>query len=235
MLLHASDGQCAGCEIENIALRNTAAYAACRHDKLPQVGVWAGVCCGHVTEDSLRNCPCPCDEDDGAGDEGGDDQHEDQQRTRARKTAHHTEWTQRRDAKLTEIQDHFYRLKAKLASSAALCKDSKDKEDFFERAEKVDSHILAAFQELNDVPDLPQSTVANRFRSDPKRGQRPKTPPTKRADAPPQKRPAANGGSAAVPTTPASHTAASPRHVVIVLSDSDDERELRNGGASSSD
>jgi hypothetical protein len=69
LLLHASDGQCAGCEIENIALRNTAAYAACRHDQLPQVGVWAGVCCGRVTEDSLRNCPCPCDEDDGAGDE----------------------------------------------------------------------------------------------------------------------------------------------------------------------
>ena len=124
----------------------------------------------------------------GAGDEGGDDHHEDQQRTRARKTAHHTEWTQRRDAKLIEIQDHFYRLKAKLASSSALCKDSKEKEEFFERAEKVDSHILAAFQELTDVPDLPQSTVPNRYRSDPKRGQRPKTPPSKRAAVPHQDR-----------------------------------------------
>ena len=127
---------------------------------------------------------------------------------------------------MTLIQDHYYRLQAKLKS----CGEA----EFFERAEKVDGHILAAFKELSDVQDVPQSTVANRYPSDPKRGQRPKTPPPKRA-TPPPKRQAAIGGSAMVPTTPASHTAANPRHVVIVLSDSDDERELRNGGASSSD
>jgi hypothetical protein len=135
---------------------------------------------------------------------------------------------------LTEIQDHCYRLKAKLASSAALCKDSKDKEDFFERAEKVDSHILAAFQELSDVPDLPQSTVANRYRDDAKRGQRSQPPQKKRATA-------GGGGSAAarVSTTPASHTSQPVRYAVIDISDSDElekyEQELRNDGASSSD
>ena len=113
-------------------------------------------------------------EHDGEGDDhhdAGGDHHEDQRRTSAR-----TEWIQRRDAKLTQIQDHFYRLKSKMASSSALCKDSKDKEDFFERAAKVDGHILAAFQEFSDVPDLPQRMVANGYRGDRKRGQRAQTP-----------------------------------------------------------
>ena len=237
LLLHASDTQYAGCDIENIALRNTAAYAACRDPKLIQVRLWTGVRCSHVTEDSLRNCPCPCDEHDGEGDDhhdAGDDHNEDERRTSARKSAHHTDWIQRRNAKMTEIQDHFYRLKAKLACSAALCKDSKDKEDFFERAEKVDNHILAAFQDLSDVPDLPQSTVANRYRDDAKRGQRSQPPQKKRATA-------GGGGSAAarVSTTPASHTSQPVRYAVINISDSDEleeyEQELRNDGACSSD
>jgi len=99
LLLHASDDQCAGCDIENIALRNTAAYAACRDAKLIQFKLWTGVRCGHVTEDSLRNCPCPCDEPDGEGDDHpdvGDDHHEDGS---ARRRPHHTDWIQRRDAK----------------------------------------------------------------------------------------------------------------------------------------
>ncbi len=51
-----------------------------------------------------------------------------------------------------------------------------DKEDFFERARKVDIRILTAFQELSDVQDALQSTVANRYHDDPKRGQRAKHP-----------------------------------------------------------
>ena len=232
LLLHASNGECAGCEIGNIALRNTAAFAACRDAKLIQrsPGDWKGVHCSHVTEESLLNCPQNgrCDDRDDDHDDQ-DDGHDDDHgaRSSARQVAKKTEWRQRRDARMTLIQDHYYRLQTKLKS----CGEA----EFFELAEKVDGHILAAWRELSDVQDVPQSTVANRYPSDPKRGQRPKTPPSKRAAAPPPKRPAATGGSAAVRTTPASHTAASPRHVVIVLSDSDDERELRNGGASSSD
>jgi hypothetical protein len=229
LLLYASDNKCAGCDIENIALRNTAAYAACRDAKLIQVALWTGVRCGHVTEDSLRHCPCPCDEHGSEGDdhrEGGDDQYEDQRETSARtqkKGNASSEWIQRRDAKLAEIQDHFYRLKAKLASSSALCKDQKDKEDFFERAEKVDSHILAAFQELSDVPDVPQSTVALRYRDDAKR-RRPKTPP------PNKRRTIARGESAPkVSATPASC------HAIIHVSDSEELEEILNGGASSDD
>ena len=76
-----------------------------------------------------------------------------------------------RDAELQKIQDHYYRVKAKLLSC--------DKEEFFERARKVDTHILAAFQEVNDVQDAPQSTVAHRYRDDPKRRQRaPTLPPS---------------------------------------------------------
>ncbi len=84
------------------------------------------------------------------------------------------------------------------------------------------------------MPDLAQSTVANRYRDDRKRGQRPKTPQKKRAKA-------GGGGSAAVrvSTTPASHTSQPVRYAVIDISDSDElqeyEQELRNDGASSSD
>ena len=91
-----------------------------------------------------------------------------------------------RDAELTKIQDHYYRVKAKLLSC--------DKEEFFERARNVDAHILKAFQELSDIQDVAQSTVANRYRDDPKRSQRAKTPPLRRAATPPLKRQAAAAG-----------------------------------------
>jgi hypothetical protein len=122
-----------------------------------------------------------------------------------------------RDAELTKIQDHFYRVKAKLQSCG--------KEEFFERAGKVDAHILAALQELSDVQDAAQSTVANRYRDDPKRGQRAKkipcaaTLPLKRQAA------AAGGGCSATSTT----------YSVIDISDSEELEVLRNDGAPSSD
>ena len=57
LLLHASHGECAGCEIGNIALRNTAAFAACRDAKLIQRSPcdWKGIHCGHVTEECTLN------------------------------------------------------------------------------------------------------------------------------------------------------------------------------------
>jgi hypothetical protein len=133
-----------------------------------------------------------------------------------------------------------YRVKAKL-----LCCD---KEQFLERAPKVDRHILAAFQELEDVQDRAQSTVANRYPDDPKRRQRPKTPPLKRTGAAP-KRPAAGGGNSARPAATgggnsASHAiiqisdtgaGAAPAYAFIQISDSEDEDKLRKGGAPSSD
>jgi hypothetical protein len=118
-----------------------------------------------------------------------------------------------RDAELTKIQDHFYRVKAKLLSC--------DKEQFLERAQMVDRHILTAFQELEDVQDRAQSTVAHRYPDDPRRRQR-KTPPPKRTGAAPKRPAAAAGGNSA-------------SHVIIQISESEDLDELRNGGASSSD
>jgi len=222
LLLHASNGECAGCEIGNIALRNTAAFAACRDAKLflRSPCDWKGILCGHVTEESLRNCPSegPCDDgDDNQDDQDDQDDHE--QRRSRRKVSETAKWKQMRDAELTKIQDHFYRVKAKLLSC--------DEEEFLERAQKVDRHILTAFQELEDVQDKAQSTVAHRYREDPKRRQRPKTPPPKRTSTAP-KRPAAGGGAA-------SHTFHTDTYVVIEISDSEELDELRNGGASSDD
>ena len=119
-----------------------------------------------------------------------------------------------RDAELTKIQDHFYRVKAKLLSC--------DKEQFLERAQMVDRHILTAFQELEDVQDRAQSTVANRYPDDPKRRQRPKTPPLKRTGAAPKRPAAAGGGNSA-------------SYAIVEISDSEDADELRKGGAPSSD
>ena len=176
-----------------------------------------------VTEESLRNCPSegPCDDgDDNQDDQDDQDDHDDHEQRRSRRKVSETaKWKQMRDAELTKIQDHFYRVKAKLLSC--------DEEEFLERAQKVDRHILTAFQELEDVQDKAQSTVAHRYREDPKRRQRPKTPPPKRTSTPP-KRPAAGGGAA-------SHTCHTDTYVVIEISDSEELDELRNGGASSDD
>jgi hypothetical protein len=235
LLLHASNGECAGCEIGNIALRNTAAFAACRDEKLIKRTPcdWKGILCGHVTEESLRNCPC----NDGADDQDGQDNHDDhedgdvqERRTSQRKISEAAQWRQMHEVELTKIQDHYYRVKAKLLSC--------EKEEFFERARKVDAHILEAFQELSDVQDVPQSTVANRYRDDPKRGQRAKNPPLRPAAPPPHKRQAAAGGGCCATSaiyTPAA--AGKTGYAVIHLSDSDElemfEDENRGGGASS--
>ena len=226
LLLHASNGECAGYEIGNIALRNTAAFAACRDEKLIKRTPcdWKGILCGHVTEESLRNCPCNDGDDnqDGQDDhDDHDDRHVHEQRTSQRKISETAKWKETRDAEVTKIQDHFYRVKAKLLSC--------DKEEFFERAPKVDAHILAAFRELEDVQDMPQSTVAHRYRDDPKRRQRPKTPPPKRT-ATPRQLPAATGGGPASP--PPKRTT---MYTVIHISDSEEMEELLCGGASSSD
>ena len=55
LILHASNMICAGCEIGNIALRNTAAFAACRDEKVIRraPGDWKGIHCAHVTEIAL--------------------------------------------------------------------------------------------------------------------------------------------------------------------------------------
>jgi hypothetical protein len=57
LLLHASNGECAGCEIGNIALRNTAAFAACRDDKLIKRTPcdWKGILCGMTAVTLLKN------------------------------------------------------------------------------------------------------------------------------------------------------------------------------------
>jgi len=114
-----------------------------------------------------------------------------------------------REAEITKLQDHFYRVKSKLRS----CK----REEFSQRAARVDGHLLAAFQELSDVQDIADTTVAHRYRDDPKRQQRPQ---------PKRAKPAATGGG------PASHTS---RYSVIHISDSEELEELLNGGASSTD
>ncbi len=125
---------------------------------------------------------------------------------------------------MTKIQEHYYRVRSKLLS----CK----KEEFPDRAARVDGHLLAAFQELGDVEDVPQSTVANRYRDDPKRCQRPKNPPLRRAATPPLKRQAAAGGGGS-----ASGTSDIPSMYVRfdISSDSEAVEALRNGGAPSDD
>ena len=102
---------------------------------------------------------------------------------------------------------------------------------------KVDAHLLQAFQELGDVEDVADTTVAHRHRDDPKRGQRPKTPPSKRTATPQPKRQAADGGSAAAAGGSAGTSTSAPAHAsiytVINISDSDDLQTLLNGGAPS--
>jgi hypothetical protein len=239
ILLHASGNSCAGCERENIALRNTAAFAACNDPSLISRTEhdWKGIMCSHVTEDSLKNCPSgDVDNDSDHGDQdGGDDQgaRAAPKRRSSRQIEEDARWKQHRDDEMTRIQDHFYRLKSKLLSCT--------REQFPDRAARVDAHIVAAFRELADVQDVPQSTIAARFQDDPKRTQRPKTPPSKRAATPAggsartSTSAPAGGGAARVSAPPASHTSVSVRNVVYVFSDSDDVRELLEGGASSSE
>jgi hypothetical protein len=220
ILLHASNNSCAGCESENIALRNTAAFAACNDLSLIQRSAndWRGIMCGHVTRDSLKNCPSGDVDNDGDNDGGQDtgDAPAVQKRTSSRQAEEDARWKESREAEITKLQDHFYRVKSKLRS----CK----REEFSQRAARVDGHLLAAFQELSDVQDIADTTVAHRYRDDPKRQQRPPPKLVKRTATPPQ-RPAAGGG-------PASHTS---RYSVIHISDSEELEELLNGGASSTD
>jgi hypothetical protein len=50
--------------MENMAIRNTDAFAACRDETMIHRGAfdWKGIVCGHVTEEKLNACPCPIDE-----------------------------------------------------------------------------------------------------------------------------------------------------------------------------
>ena len=228
ILLHASSNACAGCECENIALRNTAAFAACNDLTLIKRSAndWRGIICGHVTEESLRNCP--------SGDIGNDDAGEAPsaqaapRRASIRRAEDEARWRQHRDSEMTKLQDHYYRVRSKLLS----CK----REEFPQRAAKVDAHLLQAFEELGDVEDVADTVVAHRYRDDPRRRT---TPPPKRARTP---APAAAGGGVPAPivsSTPASHTSKTVSYAVIHISDSEDleiyDRENRAGGAPSDD
>ena len=239
LLLHATKGQCAGCEIENIALRNTAAFAACRDAALIRRAAydWKGVVCGHVTEESLNVCPYPCEEDDGSGDDGRDVGGDDGEgpmagpsRAKTRQTSEEIQLKAKREARMKEIQDHYYRLKAKLES----CKTA----DFWEKADGVDGHILEAYRELGGVADVAQTVVAHRYRGDPQRRKRPApaAQPKRTALA------AAGGGFSSRSDTSTRYTpsaAGEQRYAVIHISDSEEledyVQELRNDGASSSD
>jgi hypothetical protein len=223
LLLHASDGVCAGCEIENIALRNTAAFAACRDATLIERAAfdWIGVICGHVTEESLNSCPCPCGEDDENEDDGGEDGGEDgkdrsepRSRQSKRKSPGEIQLKARREAKMKEIQDHYYRVKAKLES----CKMA----DFWHKADRVDGHILNAFRELGDVPDVAKTVVANRYPDDPKRQKRTADGGQRR----PNKVAAVAGGGATAAES-------SMYAAIVISSDSEAIEALRNGGAPS--
>ena len=204
ILLHASGNCCAGCECENIALRNTAAFAACNDVSLihRSANDWRGIMCSHVTEESLKNCPSGGQFD---YDDDSDPSEETPQAAPKRRSSRQAEedarWKQQRDAEMTKLQDHYYRVRSKLLS----CK----KEEFLERAARVDAHLLAAFQELGDVQEIADTTVAHRYRGDPKR----RTPtPTKRTRAKPP---------------------VNPRFAVIQISDTSEAEELRQGGAPS--
>lgn len=97
----------------------------------------------------------------------------------------------------------------------------------------VQRNILAAFRELNDVDDGPQSVVAHRYRSDGRRKQ--PTPPPKRARAVAGGGRAVAGGGEAITATRTPDATPKPSYATIVISDSEDLEELENGGASSSD
>jgi hypothetical protein len=218
IVLHASNNFCAGCECENIALRNTAAFAACNDVSLIRRSAndWRGIMCSHVTEESLKNCPSgDIDNDDGGNDQGDEPPETAQTRKSARQGEEDARWKQYRDAEMTKLQDHYYRVRSKLLSCT--------REDFPERVARVDAHLLQAFQELGDVEDVAHTTVAHRYRDDPKR----RTTPPKRVRTP---LPASAGGGHAA-TQPAltdvpTAAAASTARRITIISDSDDDVPL---------
>jgi hypothetical protein len=172
ILLHASNNFCAGCENENIALRNTAAFAACNDVSLIRRSAndWRGIMGSHVTEECLKNCPSSdIDNDDGGNDQGDEPPEPAQRRISARQGEEDARWKQYRDAEMTKLQDRYYRVRSKLIS----CK----REEFPERVARVDAHLLQAFQELGDVEDVADTVVARRYRDDRKR----RATPPKRA------------------------------------------------------
>jgi hypothetical protein len=168
---------------------------------------WKGIICGHVTKEYLNACPCPIDEEDGESEGNGHNDHYDGQvsssRNQRRKTPEEIELKSRREARMKEVQDHFYRIKAKLES----CKMA----DFWEKADGVDGHLL----------NVPKTAVANRYREDPHRG-------AKRRKA----RPTAAAGGSLTPHPVTSHPE-NTSYVTFTISDSDDLNILLNGGAPS--
>jgi hypothetical protein len=230
ILLHASDNSCAGCECENIALRNTAAFAACNDVSLisRSANDWRGIMCSHVTEESLKNCPTrgEFDNDDDGNDPGEEAPQAAPMRRSLRQAEDDARWKQHRDAEMTKLQDHYYRVRSKLLS----CK----REEFPERVARVDAHLLAAFRELGDVEDIADTTVAHRYRDDPKR-RAPTPTKRKRTIARGESAPVAaaqGGGGGGEKVSDISATPAS-RHVIIPISDSEELQELLNDGAPS--
>ena len=166
-------------------------------------------------------------EDDGRDDrdENGEDHSASFSRKPTRKSSEEIQLKAKRDARMKEIQDHFYRVKAKLES----CKMA----DFWEKADEVDGDILTAFRRLGGVPDVAQTAVAHRYSSDPRRHKRPAGEGLRRTNKVAAAAVIA-GGSA---NTPAA--AGKQGYAVIHISDSEElevfEEELRDGGGSSSD
>jgi len=110
ILLHASENSCAGRESENVALRNTAAFAACSDKSLIQRSAndWRGIMCSHVSEDSLKNCPSgDFSNDDNDFGQDADDDPAVKKRTSSRQEEEVARWRQSRDAEITKIQEHF--------------------------------------------------------------------------------------------------------------------------------
>ena len=243
ILIHASGNVCAGCELDNIALRNTAAFAACRDASLIKRTArdWKVTLCSHVTEELLRICPGIDDDDaDDADDADQRDDHNDgdQEQGQTQKRTRRTEDEQRlkseRDAKIQELQDKFYRIKAKLEVAA-----SRQVAEFWTHASNVDGHLLAAFESLSGVPEAARSVVAHRYRDDPKRSARPSVSRAHAAGGGSAHRAGAAGGGSvrtAISATdggPVSTSTSAPRHVVITISDSEELQELLEGGAPS--
>ena len=226
LLLHASDNVCAGYEIENIALRNTAAFGACRDAALIKRTAhdWKGTLCSHVTEDTLRICPGG-DHDDGDDRDDRRNDHNDGdpgQKKRTRQSTDAQQLKTERDAKIQLLQDHFYRIKAKLEVAA-----SRRVAEFWTLAETVDGFFLKAFESLNGVPEVALSVVAHRYRDDPNR----RAPQAPAAGGGQPKR-ATAGGSVRTSTSAPAHAS---RYAVINISDSEDLQNLLNDGDPSGD
>ena len=118
----------------------------------------------------------------------------------------------------------IYRTKAKLEVAAKL-----KVAEFWTLAVNVDTHLLAACECLNGVPEAALTFVAHRYRDDPRRGAQPPASRARAAGGGPARTAvisAADGGSARTSTS-------APAYVVIRDCDSDDLEELRKGGAPS--